>query len=517
MEEIKTRFERIVEIGKVSRARIDKLNEYLEHLDNDCEFKEDITDIVNSLADGDIKKSMSKKIQNCLDKMNENTELDDVGESTFEVVSNTVKLEEIEKTIDSQIKKYSGFSDKKPMDYVGYDKSQKKYVGRYNKKTRTSTECSVACHKTLELIKGNISETIKEIVFCHKAMLKYKNKQLILFSENKIDILFDIQHVIGSLNLNVTSSITKYTEFSPKITNYMCVKNEFGGYIIRELIPEEVMYEIVLSSNSEFSKSFKKDVSQIIKNARKDGKLFVNSSGDIEYDAQDKTSKKFLQIAGCDIDTTKKALEMSVSAISCVYLFTIGQVCDLKEKMNIPDSYDDDSIVIKFGMTDNLLRRSKEHHKTFKEFDGDAKLKYYAWVDESYQSEAETDIKKYFSTMKTLFTCGDMKELAIITHDELKETKKKYEKIADLYGGKITMINLAHNNEISEIKHKLSIEKKNHKCAVIELEKQIEIIKKECAEKLLQMSQQVVESEKEKNKILSEKHHHHKRHNKKEE
>src|SRR5690606_6780838 len=89
--------------------------------------------------------------------------------------------------------------------------------------------------------------------------------------------LFDIQHIISVLNLKTTSYTEKYNEFSNQITNYIWYKNEFDGYILRELIPETTVFEIILSSNSIISKSFKKDVSEILSDLRKDGDLIITN------------------------------------------------------------------------------------------------------------------------------------------------------------------------------------------------------------------------------------------------
>lgn len=458
MDKIIEKFKLIIDEGTVSIKRINFLKKRIEQADY---IEQKVKDIVESLEEGDVDVDIIEQMKVIVNP----------DECVNEIVSAQVKVEEIEKELDAQVKKYNGFTEKKPMDYVGYDISQQKYVARYNNKTRTGKNHTIVCDKVIEMIKDNYRNNFSEIVLFNKACLPYKNKNLMIFVTQNM-VLFDIQHVLAILDIEERMIEKKYKEFSPKITNFMCVKNEYGGYIIRELVPEEVMYEIILSSNSAFSKSFKKDVSMIIKKAREDNKLFVVDDA-IVYDAQPSIvlvpQKKFLAIEGCENEMTKKVLETSITTISCIYLFTIGTVKDLREKMKIDDKYSDDDIVIKYGKTEDLLRRSQEHIATFKKYNGNAKLKYYVWVDVEYQSKAEINVKKYFKRMNKLFTCESLEELAILTHDELKEVKEYYRQISDIYCGKLKNIIETYKEEISKCEKKISHEKHKY-----------ELMKKDC-------------------------------------
>jgi hypothetical protein len=508
MNEIVTRFNRIIKIETVTQKRINVMNKYLENIPDECEYKDTILNVISLLEVGTVKKTIIKKIQKCLDtiKSNETVNNEDTDIVPYELIDDNVKLENLEKDIDSKIKKYSGFSENNPMDYVSFHTGKRSYECNCSGIRKYLKNKEKICDFTIDILRRNFANEITEIPPTQKACISYKNKTLIAFA-NGNEPLFDIQHILLLLGIKESMMNKKYKEFSSKINHYICVKNEYGGYFIRELIPEEVMYEIVLSSDSDFSKSFKQDVSLIIKKARQDGKLFINmSTSNIEYDKNDTSVRGYLSIAGCDQDILEKTFDTSVSTISAVYLFTIGQVKTLRDSMNIDEKYDDENIVVKFGMTDDLRRRSKEHHKNFKKYGGNTKLKYYAWIDETFQSNAETAIKKYFSGMKVLFSFGDMKELAIVTHDELKDLRQHYSHLFELYGGKLKNMNSHYEKELSNVKNKLSIEKEKHKCTKIELEKQLEITEKECAKRLFQLdkeyAEKLVQAEKEKNNIL---------------
>ena len=254
MEKVIEKFKLIIEEGTVSHKRIKYLKKYIDAVE------QNVKDIIESLEEGDVDENTIEQMKSIVNP----------EEHIDEIVSTQIKVEEIEKELDSHVKKYCGFSDKKPMDYVGYDNAQQKFVMRYDHKTRTGKDIEVVCKKTIEILKGKFDNGITEIVFFNKVIITYKNKNLLMYTTQK-EILFDIYHIISILDIDKSMTDKKYKEFSSKITHFICAKNEYGGYIIRELIPEEVMYEIILSSNSAFSKSFKKDVSKMIDNIKSKG------------------------------------------------------------------------------------------------------------------------------------------------------------------------------------------------------------------------------------------------------
>lgn len=104
------------------------------------------------------------------------------------------------------------------------------------------------------------------------------------------------------------------------------------------------------------------------------------------------------------------------------------------------------------------------------------KLKYYAWIDNVYASEAEVKIKKFFNDdMNVLFKFDNMKELAIITCEQLrKSVKERYESIQVRFGGKYSQMVTSYKTEILEKTgtiEKFAVEKEH-------LEKEIELYKK---------------------------------------
>ena len=131
--------------------------------------------------------------------------------------------------------------------------------------------------------------------------------------------------------------------------------------------------------------------------------------------------------------------------IKCVYLFTIGTVKNLRTSMKISKDIKDDMIIAKYGMTDDLRRRTSEHDKTFSKIDGSSlQLKYSSWIDDRYISTAETELKDYFENMECNFKYKTMDELVTLSPKQITGMKKFYDALTDKYSGKLKVINMIY-------------------------------------------------------------------------
>jgi hypothetical protein len=70
-------------------------------------------------------------------------------------------------------------------------------------------------------------------------------------------------------------------------------------------------------------------------------------------------------ILGCPAKVVKEIFNTDANTLPCVYLFTLGYVKDLRQSLNIDNSFNDESIVAKYGFTKDLSRRTGEHIKSF--------------------------------------------------------------------------------------------------------------------------------------------------------
>lgn len=176
-----------------------------------------------------------------------------------EITSPQVKIDAIEKELDSKVKKYIGFSEKNPMTYVRYENGRKMYRIEHKNNVKRIKNIENACEKALEIVLSEFPNAIGKFHPNAKSTFTYKNLNFIAYIVNT-KIYFDIKHIVQMLEIGDDMRNIKYKDFSKDIIGYCPVKNEYGGYFIREFISEETMYQVILSSNSTLSKSFKKDV-----------------------------------------------------------------------------------------------------------------------------------------------------------------------------------------------------------------------------------------------------------------
>ena len=175
--------------------------------------------------------------------------------------------------------------------------------------------------------------------------------------------------------------------------------------------------------------------------------LFVHKLGTKE--AKRKLCNNLL---GCEIDESRKVIKCNSGDVSCIYLTTLGYVKNLRNTFNIPDEINDNMIVVKYGRTDDLYRRLKEHENSYGKLDNvKVLLKIYSYVDTEYVSKAEKNIKHYMKACKYAFKSIinsdiEYKELAIISIDNFDGISEQYELVKNNYGGNCKeLINKIYN------------------------------------------------------------------------
>jgi hypothetical protein len=169
-----------------------------------------------------------------------------------------------------------------------------------NKTGKKCMICTIASDKTGHFCTNCATEADKIIHTCKTKYFLYKNNYFVCYwKDNKA--YFDIRHIIEIMNLSKSSRCSKYANFSKKIIYYKLHKNEYAGYIIRGLIGEETLYQLMLSSNSDISQSFKKDISKILVDLRNNDELKItndkitlnkHNDSDDEYDSTAKTKTR---------------------------------------------------------------------------------------------------------------------------------------------------------------------------------------------------------------------------------
>ena len=171
---------------------------------------------------------------------------------------------------------------------------------------------------------------------------------------------------------------------------------------------------------------------------------------------------------GCSAKVVKEVFNADANTLPCVYFFTLGYVKDLRQSMNINESYKDDSIVGKYGYTDNLSRRTGEHIKALSKIpDANLKLKYYAYIDPQYLSKAETDIKHLFESLNIKLGYDNLNELVVIPTQYADIVKEKYNHMGKKYAEHISELitrikELEEINQKQELNHKIDMQKEQY-------------------------------------------------------
>ena len=176
-------------------------------------------------------------------------------------------------------------------------------------------------------------------------------------------------------------------------------------------------------------------------------------------------------------------------------------------KKLLDDKYGDDELLCKYGCTDDLPRRSAEHHKKFnKEFKTEIELVYFSIIEAKYIFNTETNIKQYFKS--NLVEHKNMSELIVINKKDLGQIKQHYSMIQNNYIGKYEEMNekiKQLEKEIIEYKNKIILQNKEieiikdkHKIETLELQHKNKLIEEQYKKEL--------QEEKHKNEITEERH-----------
>jgi hypothetical protein len=235
--------------------------------------------------------------------------------------------------------------------------------------------------------------------------------------------------------------------------------------IVKELyLTYEGMIRLLYVSKSKKAHEFRKWSTE---------KLFTIQMGTKEQ--KEELANKLLGISSKHV---KELLKTNSGHVSCVYLYTLGNVSDLRKNFNIPDKYSDSSIVCKFGRTDNLSRRNGEHDNDYgKMLNVNLRLKIYSYIDDKYTPQAENDIKNFVAINDFKFSYQNRDELIILPSDKMDAIKHEFDKIRKVYAGEYKDI----INDIEKHKDIIKLlEKEIHsqQKEITNLQKEIEYIKK---------------------------------------
>lgn len=176
-------------------------------------------------------------------------------------------------------------------------------------------------------------------------------------------------------------------------------------------------------------------------------------------------------LIGIPAKSLRQVLSKSTNNVPCIYRFALGTCKSLRKKMKIPKDIPDNSIIIKYGYTDNLKRRTKEHMKTYESIKGvNLELMNYVYVDPKYLSQAETDIKEFFEDIEIPVKYKNFVELVAINPKHEKQIKKQFKYMASEYVGNVKHL----IDKIEELKREAQITKERHESELLLKDKENE-------------------------------------------
>ena len=255
----------------------------------------------------------------------------------------------------------------------------------------------------------------------------------------------------------------------------------------------------------------------------KNGKTepFIQWATNVLFTAHLGTPKQKRKLASELLDVNYTVLNSVLSRtndkLSCIYLFKIGTVKQLRKDLKISKDIGDDNIVCKYGRTDDLNRRAREHRTAYSFSNNEPEMLLFALIDNKFNSKAERDVKEYFKKRGEKLTNDAHTELIYISDSDVKDIKKGYADIQKPYVGKhkdlVDQINhsqdimMEKNKMIDTLKGQLEDKDEDMKEMKISHEKQLKANDKtiENLEKMLKMTEEKNEELKKKVKKLTQK------------
>ena len=198
----------------------------------------------------------------------------------------------------------------------------------------------------------------------------------------------------------------------------------------------------------------------------------------IQMGTQEAKNELAADVLGVTPKALKAVLNTNVNAMPVVYLFQLGKAKDLREVFDIPSSFKDDDIVVKYGLTTDLKRRTTEHELAFKKVSKNEinmTMKYHVYIDPFYLSQAENDIEHYFDGAMWRLKHPKFTELAAFPEYMLNSiVLKEFKRLGSAYAGKLQDLQLQLSNEqkINEqLKKQIDSQEQHHRETVEYMER----------------------------------------------
>lgn len=164
----------------------------------------------------------------------------------------------------------------------------------------------------------------------------------------------------------------------------------------------------------------------------------------------------------------RSVLKRHAYPVSCVYILLLGDVNKLRVPLSINNGVENQSVVIKYGCTENLSRRLTELRRMFSWCE-DMELWQFCCVEPSYLMVAETNLRRFLTPH--LYASPISDELAILPPKQTRDVKRQMEIIYHCYAGRQRDLMM----RVQELEHQIELERAQHRIG--KLEQQLELQK----------------------------------------
>lgn len=256
---------------------------------------------------------------------------------------------------------------------------------------------------------------------------------------------FDI-HKLQDIIADKDSSYTRGEDYTYFISKDNCDRTRKVMYLTYEGI-----LRVLILTRSNKTKHFSKWATSV---------LFTVQMGE-KYEKEEVASN----MLGINVKSFREALSTCATSVPCVYLFSLGTCSQLRSAMTLPQEIPDDYVVVKYGFTNDLSRRSSEHSTNYGKIQGvKLELLQYTYIDPIYLSDAENDVGNFFKDIEIPITYLSQKELVAVNPSHLKQVIKQYKSINSAYAGRTREM----TNEVEKLKHAMSKMEDKYKIQLLE-------------------------------------------------
>jgi Arc/MetJ-type ribon-helix-helix transcriptional regulator len=163
----------------------------------------------------------------------------------------------------------------------------------------------------------------------------------------------------------------------------------------------------------------------------------------IQMGTREQKVKLGAEILNTSPRTLKAIFDKHAANFPSIYLMSLGKVRELRETFRICENIPDDSIVYKFGFTDDLARRVIELEAEYSKLPGvTVTTGVFQIIDTKYTSEAESEVDARMKTPQ------GYNELVALDEKQFANIKKLYRRIGEEFAGATRGL----QNQIIELK-----------------------------------------------------------------